>query len=179
MDSRMLPMSLFAVFSTLVVPRSSASAQRVSLGVTAGAAFPYGPMAKGRGPGWRAAASVGLGETNSGATGRLELGHASFPGKRGFDGISSNNAIVFAGVAGGAEQVRLLARVGAGVHDLRKSGQRGASGTVVGIAGGVGLRLGRQRAVSLELRSDGLLSDYGNSDGAVVTFNSFVVGFSM
>jgi hypothetical protein len=41
------------------------------------------------------------------------------------------------------------------------------------------LRLRRQRALSLEIRSDALLSDYGNSDGAMVTFNSFVVGFSM
>jgi hypothetical protein len=33
--------------------------------------------------------------------------------------------------------------------------------------------------LSLELRSDALLSDYGNADGAMVTFNSFVVGFTM
>ena len=168
-----------ALLGSAVFAASSAHAQRVSIGAVAGAAFPYGPTGQRRGTGWRAALTLGVGETRPGPTVRLELGHAYFPGKRGFDGIRSDNALVFVGVAGGDEEVRVLARLGAGVHSLRTVPRRGVSGAAAGVAGGVGLRLGRRRAVSVEIRSDALLSDYGNADAAVVTYNGVVIGFSM
>ena len=179
MRRSLLPMVLLALPASAVITASSAHAQRVNIGAVAGAAFPYGPTGQKRGAGWRAALTLGVGETRPGPTARLELGHAYFPGKRGFDGIRTDNAVVLVGVAGGDERVRVLAQLGAGVHSLRTAPKRGVSRGVAGVAGGVGLRLGQRRAVRVEIRSDALLSDYGNADGDVVTYNSFVVGFSM